>query len=304
MTEFYLISGFLGSGKTTLLKNILDEFSDRKRIAVIQNEFAPTGADGQDLKDSGKDFKLIEINNGSVFCVCQLGNFVEKLKLLIEKYHPEMIFLESSGLSDPVNILEIIQAENLKEELKLSGIISIVDSVNFEKGIKTLARVKHQIMIADVILLNKMDIYKGDFSVLQQEIKEINPFAEIVETNFCHISMDLLVSDKCRIHKAASRFKGMDSEGRPGIYTSVLRVNEKIPGKNLDPFLDEIQEKSIRVKGRINLAEGKSIAIQTVYGQRNLVEISHQPFPSELITFSHTLDIKELRNIFKKFSVS
>lgn len=302
MTEFHLISGFLGSGKTTLIKNILDEFSDRNRIAVIQNEFAPTGVDGQDLKDSGKDFKLIEINNGSVFCICQLGNFVDKLNLLIEKYRPEMIFLESSGLSDPVNILEVIQSDNLNEKLNLSGIITIVDSVNFNKGIKTLARVKHQIMIADVILLNKIDIYKGDFALLQQEIKEINPFAEIVKTNFCNISMDLLISDKYHVHKAAGRFRGMSSEGRPKIYTSVLRLNEKISGENLEPFLDEIQEKSIRVKGRINLAEGTSIAIQTVYDQRNLVEIDHHPFPSELIAFSDTLDIKELRSIFKKFS--
>lgn len=304
MTEFYLISGFLGSGKTTLLKNILNEFSDSKRIAVIQNEFAPTGVDGQELKDTGKGFKLIEINNGSVFCVCQLGNFVEKLKLLIEKYRPEMIFLESSGLSDPVNILEVIQSGDLNEQLSLSGIISIVDSVNFEKGIKTLSRVKHQIMIADIILLNKTDIYKGDSSVLKQEIKEINPFAEIVETNFCNISLDLLISDKYRSHQAADRFTGMDSEGRPEIYTSVLRMNKKISRVNLDSFLDEIQEKSIRVKGRINLTEGTAIAIQTVYDQRKLVEISHHPFPSELIAFSETMDIKELRSIFKKFSVS
>ena len=70
---FYLITGFLGSGKTTLLKYLLNHVGSRYRIAVIQNEFAPTGMDGMELKRESPDFKLLEINNGSVFCVCQLG---------------------------------------------------------------------------------------------------------------------------------------------------------------------------------------------------------------------------------------
>lgn len=56
-------------GLSTLLKNILHEEGSRRRIAVIQNEYAPTGVDGQELKREFPDFKLVEINNGSVFCV-------------------------------------------------------------------------------------------------------------------------------------------------------------------------------------------------------------------------------------------
>jgi len=59
MIPFYLITGFLGSGKTTLLKNILARYSGDKRIAVIQNEFAPAGIDGIELK-------IIKINDGQI----------------------------------------------------------------------------------------------------------------------------------------------------------------------------------------------------------------------------------------------
>lgn len=110
MTPFYIVTGWLGSGKTTLLKKILTKFGNTKRIAVIQNEFAPSGVDGHELKNTGKPFQLIEINNGSVFCVCQLDNFMGVLEKLTNEYKPEAIYLESSGLADPISIAEILQS--------------------------------------------------------------------------------------------------------------------------------------------------------------------------------------------------
>ena len=42
---FHLVTGFLGSGKTTLLDRLLGQLSGQHRIAVVQNEFAPSGVD-------------------------------------------------------------------------------------------------------------------------------------------------------------------------------------------------------------------------------------------------------------------
>ena len=112
MIPFYIVTGWLGSGKTTLLKNILSKYGNKTRIAVIQNEFAPTGVDGKELKDTGQPFELIEVNNGSVFCVCQLDNFTEALDKLALDYNPDVIFLESSGLADPISIAEILRVHS------------------------------------------------------------------------------------------------------------------------------------------------------------------------------------------------
>lgn len=116
MISFYLVTGFLGSGKTTFLKDILHTYSHKKRIAIIQNEFAPSGVDGNELNQSGYPFKLVEVNNGSVFCVCMLGNFIKSIENLIRDFHPEMIFPEASGLADPVNIIELLQKNNIKND--------------------------------------------------------------------------------------------------------------------------------------------------------------------------------------------
>ncbi len=301
MAEFYLITGFLGSGKTTLLKNILDEFSARKRIAVIQNEFAPTGMDGKELKNTGNDFKLVEINNGSVFCVCMLGNFIENLQRLIEKYDPEMIFLEASGLSDPVNIIELLQADNLQKNLTLSGIISIVDAVNFERGLKTLPRFRHQIMIADLVLVNKTDLFKDNLKILHKEIKEMNPFSVIKNTSYCKIPSELIFSNKEKTREAARTLTGIESEGRPEMNAVVLRTNDKMDSENLDLFLNELQKVSVRIKGYINLVPENTMAVQTVFDQRNMKMTGSYAGPSELIVFSEKIDVKELRKLYKKY---
>ena len=47
---FHIVSGFLGSGKTTFLKRIIDSYSDKYKLGIIQNEFAPSNIDGVELK--------------------------------------------------------------------------------------------------------------------------------------------------------------------------------------------------------------------------------------------------------------
>ena len=104
-TPFFLITGFLGSGKTTFLKMITTQFGNKLRIGIVQNEFAPGAVDGTELKNSGSSFEILEVNNGSVFCVCLLGSFIKSLSEFVETHQPDMLFLEASGLSDPTKTI-------------------------------------------------------------------------------------------------------------------------------------------------------------------------------------------------------
>lgn len=92
---FYLVTGFLGSGKITLLKRIINDHADSMKLAVIQNEFAPASVDGTDLRQTHKPFEMLEINKGSVFCVCLLSGFIKSLSVFIDSYTPDAVFLEA-----------------------------------------------------------------------------------------------------------------------------------------------------------------------------------------------------------------
>lgn len=300
MIPFYLVSGFLGSGKTTFLKNILSTYSENHRIAIIQNEFAPTGVDGKDLNLTGHPFKLVEINNGSVFCVCLLGTFIQTLEKLIKEYSPEMIFLEASGLADPVNIIELLQKESLRENLSLKNIFTIVDAPNYERGIKTLPRFRHQVMIADTIIINKSDLYKAEISILHDQIRTLNPFADILETSYCKIDLERYIFNDAAEHSAAASFKGTDSEGRPQVNACVLRSHNRLTKEGLFTFVTELQKSSPRIKGFVNMQDGKVTALQTVFEHLEMKEIKGYVGPTEIIAFGENLTPGYLREIMNK----
>src|SRR5664280_2735232 len=92
-----LVTGFLGSGKTTFLKNYLNEFSGSRRIGIIQNEFSELNVDRIQLEQNNPGFEILEVNNGSVFCVCLLGSFVDSLSEFIDQVHPDELIMEASG---------------------------------------------------------------------------------------------------------------------------------------------------------------------------------------------------------------
>jgi G3E family GTPase len=152
----------LGSGKTTFLKKIIREYSGTYRLGIIQNEFAPSNIDGEELKQSNCEFSLLEINNGSVFCVCLLTDFARSLEKFINSCSPEIIIMEASGLSDTTSVSEILSSGNLKEKIVLASNWCIVDALNFSKTGFMKQRVSHQLRMADVVVINKTDLTRGE----------------------------------------------------------------------------------------------------------------------------------------------
>lgn len=303
MVKFNLITGFLGSGKTTLLSNLLNELSAETRIAVIQNEYAPSGVDGKMLQQNAPPFKLIEINNGSVFCVCQLSNFEQTLAKLLVDYQPEIIFLETSGLADPISIAELLQVSSLENKVTLDKMICLVDAENFFKGLNTLVRFKHQIMIADTVILNKTDLCTAaGIKEIRKAIIELNPFAEIIESQYAKVSWDKLIKDNTTNGFSATRFKGWESEGRPDMKTCVLRLHDPIGLNGLKGFVQHLQANCIRIKGFVNLLDGTTVLMQSVYESLEIEPVEHYSGRTEIIVFGNNIELGQLRKLFKHYS--
>ena len=128
-TKLYLLTGFLGAGKTTFLTNVLKDL-EGKKLAVIMNEFGKVGIDGALIQKEGME--LVEINRGSIFCSCLQLSFVSALIEMADR-NMEYVFVESSGLADPSNIGEFLEAVEVAkgDVYDYSGAICIVDGVNF-----------------------------------------------------------------------------------------------------------------------------------------------------------------------------
>ncbi len=301
---FYLITGFLGSGKTTLLSNILSEYSAEKRIAVIQNEFAPSGTDSKTLKLTGNDFHLEEINNGSVFCVCLLSGFLQTIEKIILKYDPQMIFLEASGLSDPANILELLQGKQFKGRLYPARIFSVIDTVNFVKGMGNFPGFRHQIMVADTIVINKTDIANASISDVKEKVKQINPFAEIIETSWCQFNIRAIIDQNIPDNRPAAQFAHQQPGPRPEVNVCVLRTHQKISLHSLELFLNNLSQITIRTKGHVNLVDNTTQAVHSVFDNWETEQIFEYIGPTEFIAFSENIKPADLKRLFLKYATT
>ena len=208
MTDFYLITGFLGAGKTTLLRAILPHFRGKKMRLII-NEFGKVGMDGTLLRDYGAD--ISEIVNGSIFCVCKLDQFERALEEAMAG-EPDVILVETSGLSDPGSIRSILAEYERLGSLRYRGAICLVDALRFPKVIETARACKKQLAVSDVVLLNKCDLVSEDVcAAVEHRIKGLC-FAPVLRTTYGAISQELLERLEREKPKGAisvTRFKGL-----------------------------------------------------------------------------------------------
>lgn len=294
---FHIISGFLGSGKTTFLKRIIDTYSSEFKIGIIQNEFAPANIDGAELKKSGKDFNLLEINNGSVFCVCLLGDFVRSLEKFIDEVQPEILIIEASGLSDTTSIAEVVSAGLLTEKIYLASNWCVVDSQNFAKVGLMKQRVFHQLRMADVVVINKTDLIDTGTESIRAEIIKVNPFAEIKETSFCNINFELRNSAVNKFY-----FGELKTMPRPDVNSMVIKTGRKVSRSSLELFLAVWAPKAYRIKGFVNLKEGKTAAVQCTFDSIEIIEIANDFHPTELIAISDQFYLREWNQAFKELN--
>jgi G3E family GTPase len=292
---FHIISGFLGSGKTTFLKRIIDRYSAEFKIGIIQNEFAPANIDGAELKKSGKDFNLLEINNGSVFCVCLLGDFVRSLDKFIDDCKPEILIIEASGLSDTTSIAEVISSGLLAEKIYLASNWCIVDAQNFARVGLMKQRVFHQLRMADVVVINKTDLLESGTEPIDAEIKKANPFAQIRESTFCDIDFKLGNSAVSKFY-----FGELKAMPRPNVNSMVIKSGRKLSRNSLELFLNQWAPKAYRIKGFVNLKEGQTAAVQCTFSSVEIAEIANDFHPTELIAISDQFTLREWNQAFKE----
>ena len=294
---FHIISGFLGSGKTTFLEKIIKNYSEKYKLGIIQNEFAPANIDGAILKNSEKNFDLLEINNGSVFCVCLMGDFARSLEKFISEYHPDILIIEASGLSDTTSISEVLSSGALGEKLFLAANWCIVDAPNYLKTGLMKQRVNQQIRMADEVIINKIDLAPDKTEILKNEIKKINPYSTIRETTFCNIEFEPTKTGESKFY-----FDLPEPMNRPEINSMVIKTGRKPSRESLENFLKEWASKSYRIKGFVNIKEKKTIAVQCTFDKIETSEITGYFDSTELVALTDRFTLREWNRSFKQIT--
>ena len=248
MIPICLITGFLGTGKTTMLKRIVAENRERKWIYLV-NEFSALDVDGAIVSEENPD--VFSIPGGSIFCKCLVTEFIRQMAQ-IQWRHPdaEGVVIEASGMADPRVIADMLAETGLDQYFQLAHIISIVESRSFLRLIHTLPNILHQVEAADLVLLNKCDLYdEAQLAETEQRIREIKAEANVVrcvrgEVEFAVFGGGTLHDD---LH-------GEYAQCRDPRYSAFSTPSADIDKLHL--FIAENEDAVYRVKGHIETAEG------------------------------------------------
>ena len=186
MTKIDIFSGFLGAGKTTLIKKLIAEAYAGEKLVLIENEFGEIGVDGGFMKDAG--IEVTEMNSGCI-CCSLTGDFRAALHEVCERYAPDRILIEPSGvgkLSDIVTAVE--QASD--GELTINALCTVVDAGKCKMYMRNFGEFfNNQVESAGCIILSRTaGIKEEKLAECVALLREKNPGAVIITTPWDELS--------------------------------------------------------------------------------------------------------------------
>lgn len=251
--KLYTINGFLGSGKTTFLKNILEK-NENLKIGVIQNEFGKIGIDGEIIKKDGME--MIEINRGSIYCSCLQLSFIEALKEMYDR-QVEYLFVEGSGLADPSNMNEILDAlDSLQSNaMDYKGAICLVDSAQFLEQLDEIETVEKQLKHSQLAILNKIDLVdKTKVDKIKSVIKEIKSDILFEEASFGKFEWNFMDKDLMELSPMNFQETINSPDNKPK--TLHMTFEEVINISEFEKFINIIKKDCYRIKGFVEFDDG------------------------------------------------
>ncbi|MCR1950139.1 MULTISPECIES: GTP-binding protein [unclassified Clostridium] len=307
-----IYSGFLGAGKTFLMKKLITEGAYEKNIAIIENEFGEVSIDAAILRQSNIEVK--EINSGCICCQVT-GDFKEAILEVIEKYHPDRIIIEPSGVAKLTDIIKVFKEGKLKEKSEVDNIITVIDPEKFDMYINNFKDFyEDQILNTKKIVLSR--VQKLNYEEVQDvvsKIKKLNRRAVIIREDWNKIKgKDILNQNnsenlnlkgnnsyKAKLTKKLEEHKKADEV----FETFAIYPNSKISKSELiSKFKFISSSKSygdvLRAKGIVKLLDGSNGQFDFVKDEFEIREIKDNT--NSVISFiGIKLNKEELKQLFK-----
>ena len=191
MLKIDIVSGFLGAGKTTFIKRLLETEIKNEKIVLIENEFGEISVDSMFLGEAKID--IAELSQGCI-CCSLVGDFAKSLNEVIEKYNPDRIIVEPSGVGKLSDVIKAIEDSGLADSL--NTYVCIVDSLKAKVYAKNFKEFfADQIANAKTVILSRTDIASEDkINTALEVIRNINDSCKVVVTPISELSYEELLN--------------------------------------------------------------------------------------------------------------
>ncbi|MBQ8555842.1 MAG: GTP-binding protein [Clostridia bacterium] len=193
MAKINIISGFLGAGKTTLIKKLLSGKVRNEKIILLENEYGDVGVDGAFMKDTG--IIVDELNSGCICCTL-VGDFQKAVDDLIEKYHPDRLIIEPSGVGKLSEILTAVEkAKDRHPELTIGGCATVVDAGKCRIHMKNFGEFfLDQVKTASTVIFSRTQLLSADrVEKSRALIEEQHPGVRVITTPWDDLDADTML---------------------------------------------------------------------------------------------------------------
>ena len=213
-----VLTGYLGAGKTTLLNHVLNNQQGYK-VAVIVNDIGEVNIDEKLIKDGGfikeeDKGNVVPLSNGCICCTLK-ADLMNQIVDILKTKKFDYILIEASGICEPLPIAQTIMALSestdqygLPKICRLDNVVTVVDALRLatefgcgdylvkddieEEDIENL--LIQQIEFCNTIVLNKVDdIEPEDLKRIKLIIRELQPTAKIIETNYAKVDVGEII---------------------------------------------------------------------------------------------------------------
>lgn len=287
-----VLTGFLGSGKTTLLRHFIEYNLQRDRfVAVIQNEIGAVGLDGKLLEDG---CRVVEADEGCVCCSLS-GRLRHGLAQVLDRFTPDVVVLETSGLANPLNLLD--ELHEVSDLVDRGPVLTVVDTVSFASALRESRVAKDQVAAADILVLNKTDIAEPEhIEAARAMAAHINPGAMLHEATEGAIPFGLLTdADTARRRpgqRALPRFGdtalhgGAPTHADDGYAAETVRVHDPMPLPQLEALLEWESKRYFRIKGVVDVTGYDTpMLVQSVDGRIHITPLPGHADAERFLTF-------------------
>ena len=264
-----IFSGFLGAGKTLLIKKLISTGAYKENIAIIENEFGEVSIDSLILRDT--NIKIREINSGCICCEVT-GDFKEACIEVIDKYKPDRIIIEPSGVAKLTDIIKVFKESDLRDKVVIENLITVINPEKYDSYITNFKDFYiDQIKKAKKIVISrveKVDNLKID--KIEKSIRSINSKSEIIKKPYNELNNNEILSSlnyqKLKIENSSFKasLKGIARERSTAkdifesyaIYPKNIFSKAELNAKFKFIASSKAYGDIIRAKGVINLREG------------------------------------------------
>ena len=247
------------------------------RAGVLVNDFGAINIDSQ-LVVGVDDNETISLKNGCVCCDIRDDLVAACLLMLQRPEPPEMLIIETSGVSDPFQVANSFVNPDFKGAFLLNAILTVIDAEQLPnlKGEMALLA-KKQIEVADFLVLNKVDLVTNEnLTAVKEVVRKIAPKSRILETAYGKIPLELVFSDN-NINPGGFRLLSnaqSSSHAHQIFSTWHWTSDQKLSLPKLRSVLDNLPGSIFRAKGIMYLEEMPTykVVMQMVGGRYEIGE--------------------------------